>query len=308
MPRRKRDRRDSLTDLEERLLADLLLGKRPKGPLRAATHLVKLGICKWVEPDGVLALTPAGRRFARELWPDTMEVPPTEDQALAAAQTIRVSPQLALNLPGALAERPRPVDALTRALEGVPNAKEAVQLLLEHYPNGRGLPTASQKALESMGLPGAVVRRVTSAFELARACYVDRKSLDSTEPVLSSEDMAKTIWISQSVENLEVEHVWCAALDPQRRLLSVHTVAVGGQSVVAIAIRDLLTPAVRARASSCFLAHNHPAGDLTVTDKDIRLTQRVHHAAQDVLGIAFLDHLVLAPSGEYVSMRDEGLI
>jgi DNA repair protein RadC len=116
--------------------------------------------------------------------------------------------------------------------------------------------------------------------------------------------MAAEIFASQSVGSLEVECFWVAALDTGRKLIAVTRVAQGGLSRVDVVIRDVLVPLVRARAHAAYIAHNHPSGDPRWSDSDVRLTQRVVAAATG-LGIEIVDHLILAPTGAFVSMEEE---
>jgi DNA repair protein RadC len=52
------------------------------------------------------------------------------------------------------------------------------------------------------------------------------------------------------------------------------------------------------------LVHNHPSGDPEPSLDDLALTERVVAAAK-VLGLRFVDHLVVA-SGSWSSLREHG--
>lgn len=54
------------------------------------------------------------------------------------------------------------------------------------------------------------------------------------------------------------------------------------------------------------LVHNHPSGDPTPSDEDIRVTKRLCEAGE-LLGIKVLDHIIVA-GGRYLSFREQGLI
>lgn len=47
-----------------------------------------------------------------------------------------------------------------------------------------------------------------------------------------------------------------------------------------------------------FVTHNHPSGDPTPSKEDDRFTQNINDASQ-MLGILFLDHIVIAENGNY---------
>jgi DNA repair protein RadC len=58
--------------------------------------------------------------------------------------------------------------------------------------------------------------------------------------------------------------------------------------------------------------HNHPSGDPSPSEADRRLTRRLREAAE-VLGLVFLDHLIIGLPAEgrgqpYFSFRECGLL
>ena len=76
--------------------------------------------------------------------------------------------------------------------------------------------------------------------------------------------------------------------------------------------RDVFKDAVRWGASSIIVAHNHPSGDPTPSEDDIKLTRALLRAAE-VMAVPLNDHLVIGdvnrPGGKrYVSIRESGLI
>ena len=68
--------------------------------------------------------------------------------------------------------------------------------------------------------------------------------------------------------------------------------------------REVFRLAVMTNASALILAHNHPSGDPTPSEADIRVTRDLIRAGQ-LLKIDVLDHIVLGHSG-YASLRSLG--
>lgn len=54
------------------------------------------------------------------------------------------------------------------------------------------------------------------------------------------------------------------------------------------------------------MVHNHPSGDPTPSDQDIRLTGTIAEGAQ-VMGIVVHDHLIIGKTRD-LSFRAEGLL
>jgi DNA repair protein RadC len=53
------------------------------------------------------------------------------------------------------------------------------------------------------------------------------------------------------------------------------------------------------------VVHNHPSGDPTPSEEDIRVTEQLVEACK-LLDIEVLDHLVMAQNG-FISLQEKGL-
>jgi DNA repair protein RadC len=68
--------------------------------------------------------------------------------------------------------------------------------------------------------------------------------------------------------------------------------------------REVFSDAIKNRAASIIIAHNHPSGTLEASPEDIALTKRLKKAGK-ILGIPVLDHIILTAKG-HVSMQSKG--
>lgn len=89
-------------------------------------------------------------------------------------------------------------------------------------------------------------------------------------------------------------------------LIHKEQVAVGTLSQVLVHPREVFYPAVRYKAHSMILAHNHPSGDPTPSGADIELTKVLIHSGQ-IMGIEIDDHLIIGRD-KCVSLREYGII
>ena len=71
-------------------------------------------------------------------------------------------------------------------------------------------------------------------------------------------------------------------------------------------VRLILNAAVEKLASGIILAPNHPSGNLTPSEADLKITRKIKDAAQ-FLDITVLDHLIVSGQG-YLSMADDNLM
>ena len=71
-------------------------------------------------------------------------------------------------------------------------------------------------------------------------------------------------------------------------------------------VRLILSIALKTLATGIILAHNHPSGNLTPSEADKLITNKIKQAAK-MMDIKVLDHLILSNDG-YYSFTDEGIL
>jgi DNA repair protein RadC len=71
-------------------------------------------------------------------------------------------------------------------------------------------------------------------------------------------------------------------------------------------VRDVLRTALREGASAFVLVHNHPSGDPTPSEDEVRFTAITGEGA-GAIGVPLLDHVVVAQDG-HVSLASAGLL
>lgn len=92
-------------------------------------------------------------------------------------------------------------------------------------------------------------------------------------------------------------------LDSSRRVMHARRIAIGTIDSVTCEPRLVFRPAVTLDASAILIAHNHPSGNVTPSIPDIETTRMLEMCAK-VLGILFVDHLVLARDGRFQSIAE----
>ena len=80
----------------------------------------------------------------------------------------------------------------------------------------------------------------------------------------------------------------------------------GGRSYVVIPIRRIAADALAFDACGVVMAHNHPSGDATPSDRDLAFT-RALAAGLRTLEVVLLDHLVIG-RGRWASLRALGAL
>lgn len=94
-------------------------------------------------------------------------------------------------------------------------------------------------------------------------------------------------------------------LNRASKVLGIAEISLGGVSGTVADPKIIFATALKACASSIFLAHNHPSGNLTPSAPDLDLTNKIKQGGL-LLDIAVLDHIIIISEG-YYSFADEGL-
>lgn len=99
------------------------------------------------------------------------------------------------------------------------------------------------------------------------------------------------------------ENVYLMNLDKNKRLLRTEKLFSGTLTEVPLYPRLIVEAALRSRAHSVILVHNHPSGDPTPSESDATATGAVKSALNSI-DIAFFDHLVVGHDCVYSYSRD----
>lgn len=199
-----------------------------------------------------------------------------------------------------LRNRPGLIDAL----QDLGLSRKTAETIADAFPDGRGLDTASVKALEHLGATTAQAKRVVAAFQVVRLCDESCRKRARYEAVKSPDDLVGLL--HSAIGRREQEWFAVVLLDPKLRVMDILGVGVGSLSKVDVHPREVFTEAVRRKAHAIIVAHNHPVGRTEPSDADIALTERLWAAGQ-LFGIPLLDHLIMTRD-DFRSLASMGLV
>lgn len=145
-----------------------------------------------------------------------------------------------------------------------------------------------------------------SAFTLARRMA---KELRQESPVLDTPERIADM-LREENRMYDVEYLQIVLLNTRRRLIRVEKISQGTLDTLLVHPREVFRPAISAGASAIVLAHNHPSGDPTPSEADVKVTRDLIRAGQ-VLKIEVLDHVIFGRKTQdrdkdYVSLRELG--
>lgn len=135
------------------------------------------------------------------------------------------------------------------------------------------------------------------------------RELQGVAPLLDSAERVADL-LREENRFYEVECFQVLLVNTRRRLLRVEKMAQGTLDTLLVHPREVFRAAILARAAGIILAHNHPSGDPTPSEADVRITRDLIRAGQ-LLKIEVLDHIILGRRSpdrpaDYVSLRELG--
>ncbi len=112
--------------------------------------------------------------------------------------------------------------------------------------------------------------------------------------------------IKEQLEGLDREQFIIACLNTKNEPTNITVVSVGSLNKAIVHPREVFKTAILSNAASIMAFHNHPSGDTTPSDQDIKLTHRLVEAGE-LLGIKLLDHLIIG-DGSFTSLKEKGYL
>ncbi|MGZ4142282.1 MAG: RadC family protein [Actinomycetota bacterium] len=168
-----------------------------------------------------------------------------------------------------------------------------------------GLARSSERelaAVEGMGVAKAA--EVVAALELGRRAT--RALAAGARPqILQPSDAAALL--TPRLAHLVREESVVLLLDRRHRVLREASVGVGGVAHAPMEPREVFAAALREPgAAAVIVAHNHPSGEPTPSPDDVAITRRLARGA-DLLGLEFVDHIIVAATG-WTSLVEAGAL
>ena len=136
----------------------------------------------------------------------------------------------------------------------------------------------------------------------------------SNPPLMDTPELAAEYWRSNipSADWYDPckEAFIVLVLNTRRRILGHNLITLGSLDTCFVHAREVFRPVIVAAGSAIILMHNHPSGDPTPSESDIKVTRDLIRAGQ-LLKLEVLDHVIIGQPGSdvvkpYVSLRELG--
>jgi DNA repair protein RadC len=106
--------------------------------------------------------------------------------------------------------------------------------------------------------------------------------------------------------NPETECLVALFLNTRRRVKGHQLISIGTMDTLLVHAREVFRVAIISSAAAIILAHNHPSGDPTPSEADVKVTREIMRAGE-LLKIELLDHVIMGNPNR-ASLRELGYL
>jgi DNA repair protein RadC len=182
------------------------------------------------------------------------------------------------------------------------DTKPLAKRLLEDFGGIGPLLSEHPDRLRREGLSDATI----AALKIAEATALRMLEVRIEQrPVLSSWD-ALGDYLHARMAHRRTEEVRVLFLNAKNQLLANEALWQGSVDEASVHVREVIARAIALGATALIIVHNHPSGDPTPSNQDIRLTRDLVEAGRH-MKVTVHDHVIVGAAGR-TSMRALGLI
>jgi len=204
-----------------------------------------------------------------------------------------------------LPKEERPRERLVKFGEEVLSTQELLQVILGRGIAGESVVVTAQKLLTQFGnlqkLAEASIEELSSVkgIGLAKAAQIKAvfeigRRLSTQAPSYKSKELTDPQKVYQLIKSklkdYHKEHFYIIALNS--RNYSIAEVSVGSLNASIVHPREVFAEAIKNKAASVIIAHNHPSGNTEPSEDDLVITKRLVEAGK-ILGIEVIDHVII---------------
>jgi DNA repair protein RadC len=187
------------------------------------------------------------------------------------------------------------------------SAIQIAEELLRRFETLDSLARASLDELQqTKGIGPDKAIALKSAFTLAQRMA---QEIRGDSPLLDNPERIADL-LREENRLYQVEQFQVVLLNTRRKLVRVERISQGTLDTLLVHPREVFKLAIAANAAALVLVHNHPSGDPTPSEADIKVTRDLIRAGQ-ILKIEVLDHIILGRRTherpkDYLSLRELG--
>jgi len=216
-----------------------------------------------------------------------------------------------------LPQEDRPRERLKEVGVDKLSIQELLALVVEKGRKGKSVLSVSQNLLARFGnlakMKEASVEELqeVDGIGFATACKL-KAALKLGEKALNKHNRydyeirgPKAVFdlLKNDLGNKKKEHFKILSLTTRKKIINIDDISIGILNSSIAHPREIFKTAIQNSAASIILVHNHPSGDPTPSNDDIKMTERLIEAGK-IMGIEIDDHVIISDN-LFASLRSD---
>lgn len=180
---------------------------------------------------------------------------------------------------------------LGSGVKGTNVQKLSQQIIRKFGKNFLNIAIEDLKKISGIGEAKAL--QIVSAISLVKRFYTDNQT--SEVKISNSRDV---ISLTYDLRDKKKEYLICLYLNARSVLLKKEIISIGLLNKTLLHPREIFYLATELSAASIILVHNHPSGDSSPSNEDIRSVEKVAQAGE-IMGIPVIDFIIISQKNEF---------
>lgn len=176
-------------------------------------------------------------------------------------------------------------------------AREVMDLAQNSLVNLSRMPIGSLTSIKGIGK--AKASTIIAAAEFGRRLASEDPA--AIPAIHNSSDIVRML--GPYMKGLRHEELWAVFLNKANKVIGKEMISSGGTDETLVDVKMLVSKAVSCLCSGVVMVHNHPSGNASPSQQDIRWTKSTRDALA-CLEIKLLDHVIIA-GNKFYSFSDE---
>lgn len=179
-------------------------------------------------------------------------------------------------------------------------ARDVLSRYQQNLLNLNWLSVEELSGFSGIGQVKAIQLKCIAELAKRMAATTYRKNMKTEEPGTIAE------YYMEQLRHETREKLILAMFDARNRFLGDEVLSIGTVNSSLVSPREIYLKALRQQAVNIILLHNHPSGEASPSEEDLRTTVRVAECGR-MLGITLADHIIIGDN-RYTSLRENGTL
>lgn len=141
-------------------------------------------------------------------------------------------------------------------------------------------------------------------YDFMRYCYGNLIT-ERDEAAKSTDEISAAVLeeVRKHIFRRNKEYMYLATISVKKKIKSIEKIAVGHEGVAAVTPKTIIKKCIDDAAGAVIIVHNHPYGDVTPSNEDLRFTQNINRALE-YIDVKLIEHYIISETKVYPIIKN----